>query len=103
MRESFNRVVLVLADYYIADGFLVVPADSLGHTGHRRRDQHRNLQIHGIVRDIHLVMLDCQLNFRGHDIWVLVDGDLVHRGIVLLLLLLLRLLFFLQRHRLVAV
>ena len=103
MGESFKWVILVFADYYITDRLLMMPANSLRHSGDGRRDQHSNLQVHSFVRNIHLMMLDCELDFRSNDIRVLINGDLVHWRIVLLLLLLLRLLLFLRRHRPVAV
>lgn len=101
--ECLERVILVLADYYITDGLLVVPADGLSHSGHGRWDQHSNLQIHGVIGDIHFMMLDCELDLGGDNIWVLIYWDLVDWGIVLLLLLLLGFLLFLRRHRPVSV
>ena len=42
------------------------------------------------------MMLDLELNLGGHYVGVLVDGYLIHRGIVLFLLLLLRFLLLLR-------
>lgn len=98
MRQRFSRIELILANYYVTDRLLMVPADRLGHSRHRCCDHHRDLEGHGVVGDLHLVVADEQLHLGGHHIGVFVDGDLVHGGIVLLLLLLLGLLLFLRRH-----
>ena len=98
MVQGFVVVEFILADDDIGDGFLVVLCDGLCHSPDLGGDEEGELQGHGIVRDFHLGVPDRQLDLRGHQFGVLVDGDLVDGGIVLLLVLLSLLLFFLGGH-----
>ena len=71
-----------------------MPTDRLGHSTHWGADQHRYLEGHRVVGNVHFVVLDGQLDFRSHNVRVLIDGGLVDWGVILFLLLL-SLLFFL--------
>lgn len=98
MVEGFMGVKLVSTDDDIGDGLLVVLGNGLGHAAHLGSDEESQLESHGIIGDLHLRMPDRQLDLRSHQLGVLVDGNLVHRWIVLLLLLLSLLLLFLGGH-----
>lgn len=98
MVEGFKVVEFILADDDVHDGFLVVLCDGLCHSPDLGGDEEGQLEGHGIVRDFHLGVPDRQLDLRGHQFGVLVDGDLVYGRIVLLLFLLSLLLFFLGGH-----
>lgn len=98
MRKSVFRVVLVLANDDIANSFLVMPADGLGHSWHRSWNKHSYIERHGLIRNIHFVVLYEQLDFGSHYIRILIDWDLIHRRIVFFLLLLFWFLFLFRRH-----
>ena len=98
MVQGFVDVEFILADNDIGDGLLVVFGDGLGHSPDLGSDEEGQLEGHGIVRDLHLGVPDRQLDLGSHQFGVLVDGDLVDGGIVLLLFLLSLLLLFLGGH-----
>jgi hypothetical protein len=98
MAKRLLGVELVPTDDNIRNGLLVVLGDGLGHSPDLGSDQEGELERHGIVGDLHLRVPDGQLDLGSHQFGVLVDGNLVHRWIVLLLLLLSLLLLFLGGH-----
>ena len=99
MRKGVFLIPLILANDHILDGFLVVARNSLGHATQRGTDEHGYLESHGVVRNVHLVVLDGKLDFGSDHVGILINGYLVDWWIVFFLLFSFLLLFLLWSHR----